>query len=198
MTQIARNLTDLNDGFLRGKHYLILDRDTKTRTHSAAFSSAKAFKLFDCRHDRPIWGSFAERFVRSIKEECLSRMIFFGPVSLQRAVRQFMAHYHIEHNHQGLENRLPQPAPVNARPPPLSCSTPTAPRRNAQLLRSGRSLTKVDSFRGQFAVAHAAVFTKSRESNAANHSGQRSARCSACRSSGSRQRSNGPACSAFR
>jgi hypothetical protein len=38
-------------------------------------------------------------------------MIFFGPASLQHAVRQFMAHYHTERNHQGLENRLPQPDP---------------------------------------------------------------------------------------
>jgi transposase InsO family protein len=53
----------------------------------------------------PNLNAFAERFVRSIKEECLSRMIFFGPASLQHAVRQFMAHYHTERNHQGLENR---------------------------------------------------------------------------------------------
>jgi hypothetical protein len=46
----------------------------------------------------------------------LSRMIFFGAASLQHAVRQFMAHYHTERNHQGLENRLPQPAPVTALP----------------------------------------------------------------------------------
>ena len=60
--------------------------------------------------------AFTERFVRSIKKECLSRMIFFGPASLQHAVRQFMAHYHTERNHQGLENRLPQPASVTALP----------------------------------------------------------------------------------
>src|ERR1700730_12525603 len=71
-------------------------------------------------HDRvspaPNLNAFAERFVRSIKEECLSRMIFFGPASLQHAVRQFMAHYHSERNPQGLENRLPRPASVTALP----------------------------------------------------------------------------------
>ena len=51
-----------------------------------------------------------------IKEECLSRMRFFGPASLQHAVRQFMAHYHTERNHQGLENRLPQPGSIAALP----------------------------------------------------------------------------------
>jgi transposase InsO family protein len=53
--------------------------------------------------------AFAERFVRSIKEEYLSRMIFFGTASLQHAVRQFIAHYHTERNHQGLENRFCSP-----------------------------------------------------------------------------------------
>jgi transposase InsO family protein len=53
--------------------------------------------------------AFAERFVRSIKSECLNRMIFFGQASLQHAIRHFMAHYHTERNHQGLANQLLQP-----------------------------------------------------------------------------------------
>jgi transposase InsO family protein len=107
MTQIARNLTDLNDGFLRGKRYLILDRDTK---YSDAFRNVlvrEGIQVIRLPPRSPNLNAFAERFVRSIKEECLSRMIFFGPASLQHAVRQFIAHYHTERNHQGLENRLP-------------------------------------------------------------------------------------------
>jgi putative transposase len=50
--------------------------------------------------------AYAERFVRSIKEECLDRMIFVGQASLHRAVNQYMEHYLIERNHQGLNNRL--------------------------------------------------------------------------------------------
>ena len=50
--------------------------------------------------------AWAERFVRSIKEECLDRMIFFGEQSLRRAIREFVAHYHRESNHQGLWNQL--------------------------------------------------------------------------------------------
>ena len=108
MTQIARNLTDLNDRFLRGKRYWILDRDTK---YSDAFRSVlvrEGIQVIRLPPRSPNLNAFAERFVRSIKEECLSRIIFFGPASLQHAVRQFMAHYHSERNHQGLENRLPQ------------------------------------------------------------------------------------------
>jgi transposase InsO family protein len=56
--------------------------------------------------------AYAERFVRSIKAECLSRMIFFGQASLQHAIAHFMAHYHTERNHQGLANQLLRPAPI--------------------------------------------------------------------------------------
>jgi hypothetical protein len=44
--------------------------------------------------------------MRSLKSECLDRMIFFGRRSLERALKQFVAHYHLERNHQGLENRI--------------------------------------------------------------------------------------------
>jgi transposase InsO family protein len=53
--------------------------------------------------------AYAERFVRSIKDECLNRMIFFGERSLRKATREYAAHYHTERNHQGLNNRLIEP-----------------------------------------------------------------------------------------
>ena len=53
--------------------------------------------------------AFAERFVLSIKSECLNRMIFFGEAQLRRSVAQFVEHYHHERNHQGLESRLIEP-----------------------------------------------------------------------------------------
>jgi len=54
----------------------------------------------------PNLNTYAERFVRSIKDECLNRMIFVGQASLRRAVAEYTDHYHAEGNHQGLENRL--------------------------------------------------------------------------------------------
>jgi putative transposase len=51
----------------------------------------------------------AERFVRTIKESCLERMILFGEQSLRTAISNFVAHYHTERNHQGLANRLISP-----------------------------------------------------------------------------------------
>ena len=62
----------------------------------------------------PNLNAHAERFVRSIKEECLRRMIFIGQASLRRAMGEYMAHYHEERNHQGLENRRIRLAPRHA------------------------------------------------------------------------------------
>ena len=62
----------------------------------------------------PNLNAYAERFVRSIKDECLAKMIFVGQASLRRAIGEYMAHYHEERNHQGLGNRLIQPEPKRA------------------------------------------------------------------------------------
>lgn len=109
MMQIGRNLTDHIDGFLRHKRFLIMDRDRK---YCEAFSAM----LKDTGTDpvrlparSPNLNAYAERFVRSIKEECLDRMILFGEGSLRRAISEYLAHYHQERNHQGLGNRLIEP-----------------------------------------------------------------------------------------
>jgi transposase InsO family protein len=54
----------------------------------------------------PNLNAYAERFVRSIKDECLNRMIFVGQASLRRAVSEYVEHYHRERNHQGRGNQL--------------------------------------------------------------------------------------------
>jgi putative transposase len=72
----------------------------------------------------PNLDAYAERFVRTIKEECLDRMIFFGQPSLEHAVNQFLEHYHHERTHQGKENRLmfPQHSPDHTpRDGPVLC-----------------------------------------------------------------------------
>lgn len=62
--------------------------------------------IIPARPYRPKDKAFAERFVRSVKEECLGRMIFLGRRSLERALSEYIVHYHGEHNHQGLGNCL--------------------------------------------------------------------------------------------
>lgn len=112
MMQIARNVTDAEHGVLRDKRYLILDRDTKYTDDFRNVLVREGIHLIRLPPRSPNLNAFAERFVRSIKSECLNRMIFFGQASLQLAISHFMAHYHTERNHQGLANQLLRPAPI--------------------------------------------------------------------------------------
>jgi putative transposase len=106
MSQIARNLTDVDAGILTGKRYLIHDRDplfTAEFLHMIGDAGVKSVKL---PPRSPNLNAHAERFVRTIKESCLERLILFGENSLRKAVEEFIVHYHFERNHQGLGNRL--------------------------------------------------------------------------------------------
>ncbi|MBT8207364.1 MAG: DDE-type integrase/transposase/recombinase [Acidimicrobiia bacterium] len=114
MMQIAKNVTDPFDGFLLDKQYLIIDRDTK---YCDAFvnlleGSGTTVVLLPARS--PNLNAHAERFVRTIKEECTSRLIFFGDRSVYRAVDQFIEFYNRERFHQGMGNELLTPAPSAA------------------------------------------------------------------------------------
>ena len=117
LMQVARNLTEVDKGFLRGKRYLILDRDTNYSDAFRSFLGRDGITIIRLPPRSPNLKAFAERFVRSIKAECLSRSIFFGQASLRHAVKHCMAHYHTERNQQGLGNRLlpsiSAPAPLN-------------------------------------------------------------------------------------
>jgi putative transposase len=109
MKQIGRNLTDCLDGFLCDCRYLIHDRSTLFTKEFLLILESAGVKSVRLPARSPNLNAFAERFVRSIKEECLDRMIFIGERSLRRAVEQFCEHYHRERNHQGLENRIIEP-----------------------------------------------------------------------------------------
>ena len=106
MKQVARNLTDGVDGFLRGMRYVIHDRDPLfTREFSDVLGGAgvKGIKL---PARSPNLNAFAERFVLSIKSECMNKLVVLGERHLRHAVGEFVEHYHRERNHQGLDSRL--------------------------------------------------------------------------------------------
>ena len=109
MQQMARNLTDVDDGFLLNSRYLIMDRDTKYTEEFRDSLDREGVKPVRCPVRAPNCNAFAERFVRSIREECLDRMILFSEVSLRRALRAYVIHYHSERNHQGLGNKIITP-----------------------------------------------------------------------------------------
>ena len=114
MDQIGRNLTDSMDGILKGKRYLIHDRDplfTSAFLETIASVGVESVRL---PPRSPNLNAYAERFVRSIKESCLDQMIFFGDGSLRKGIHEFVVHYHGERNHQGLGNRLIVPDQLQA------------------------------------------------------------------------------------
>ena len=106
MKQIARNLTDVVDGFLIGKRYFIHDRDpvfTETFRSILRKSGLKPLKL---PAKSPNLNAFAERFVLSIKSECLNKIIPLSESHLRSIIANYVAHYHCERNHQGLGNEI--------------------------------------------------------------------------------------------
>jgi hypothetical protein len=109
MNQIGRNLTDADGGILNGKRYLIHDRDPLFTAEFLELIGSVGVKSVKLPPRSPNLNAYAERFVRTIKETCLQRLILFGEGALRTAISQFMSHYLGERNHQGLANRIINP-----------------------------------------------------------------------------------------
>ena len=105
MGQIARTTTDCEDGVMKNRRYLIHDRDPLFTANFLETLKQSGIESVRIPPRSPNLNAYAERFVRSIKD-CLDRMVFFGEYHLRRAVREYLAHYHTERNHQGLKNAL--------------------------------------------------------------------------------------------
>jgi transposase InsO family protein len=106
MQQMARNVTMEGCGALRHCRYLLHDRDTKyTRSFRAIIASGQVEPLMLPARS-PNLNAYAERWVRSVKEECLSKVVLFGERSLRRALIEYVEHFHAERNHQGKGNAL--------------------------------------------------------------------------------------------
>ena len=101
MSQVGRRVTDAVDGILNGKRFLIHDRDPLFTAEFQDILTSVGIKCVKLPPQSPNLNAHAERFVRSIKESCLNRLILFGEHSLRRAIRD-----HHERNHQGLGNCL--------------------------------------------------------------------------------------------
>ena len=110
--QMARTPTDPVDGFLRTARYLIHDRDPLYTSVVADILTSAGIQPIRLPPRSPNLNAYAERFVRSIKEECLDRVVPLGEDHLRLLAREYVEHYHRERNHQGLDNRLLQQAPL--------------------------------------------------------------------------------------
>jgi transposase InsO family protein len=119
--QMARTATDADDGCLRGARFLICDRDTKWSAAVRQTLAAAGIRVIQTPYAAPNCNAHAERFVRSVKEECLNRLVIVGEAHLRRALVTFTEHYHRERNHQGLQDRLIMPDPTEPPLGPIRC-----------------------------------------------------------------------------
>jgi Integrase core domain len=106
MQQMARNVTMEGCGTLRDCRYLLHDRDTKYTISFRAIIESGRVKTLPLPARSPNLNAYAERWVRSVREECLSKIIVFGERSPRRALGEYVAHYQAERNHQGKSNVL--------------------------------------------------------------------------------------------
>jgi putative transposase len=120
MQQMARNATGEAWGFLDRRRYVLHDHDTKFCPLFRETLKAGGIKPIQLPARSPNLNSYAERWVRSVKEECLSKLILFGEGSLRRTVTEFIDHYHGERNHQGKGNALLFPHPEVGQQKPRS------------------------------------------------------------------------------
>jgi putative transposase len=106
MEQIARNLTMGGWGILCGRRYLLHDRDTKYSAASRAMIESAHIVTLPLPARSPNLNAHAERWVRSVMAECLSKIVPFGERPLGPAMNDDLAHYHTERNRQGKNNVL--------------------------------------------------------------------------------------------
>jgi transposase InsO family protein len=112
MRQVGRTLMAADDGVLVGHRVLICDRDAKWSAPVRERLSEAGIRVVQTPYQAPNANAYAERFVRSIKHECLNRVIPFGDRHLRRTIAEYVEHYHRERNHQGIENMLIAGAPA--------------------------------------------------------------------------------------
>ena len=123
MIQIARNITMEEWGFLSPGQYLIHDRDGKYGPAFQQLIDGVGMTRVPLPPRSPNLNAYAERWVRSVKEECLAQLILFGEASLRHALTQYMEHFHHERPHQGKGNVVLMPVADHRqqRDRPIAC-----------------------------------------------------------------------------
>lgn len=109
MMQVARNLLDAEDGFLRDATHLIHDRDPLFTKAWRGLLRSEGVKSVRFPASSPNCNPYAERFVRTVRDECLRHFVIFGERHLRHLLREFIAHYNAERFHQGLGGQLVRP-----------------------------------------------------------------------------------------
>src|ERR1039457_4392666 len=108
LKHVARNLT-VDDGPMVKARFLLHDRDAKYSQDFDAVFQSVGIEPLKLPLQSPNLNAFAERWVRSVKDECLDQLILFGERSLHHALKEYLSHFLHERNHQGLQNVIPFP-----------------------------------------------------------------------------------------
>jgi putative transposase len=109
LMQVARNLLDAEDGFLRNATHLIHDRDPLYTKAWTALLKSEGVKCVPIPAQSPNCNPHAERFVKTVRSECLQHFVIFGERHLRHLLREFVCHYHGERFHQALDGQLIRP-----------------------------------------------------------------------------------------
>jgi len=109
MQQVARNVTDAFDGPLLGARYLLHDRDSKYTASFDRIISSAGTQPIKLPARSPNLNAYAERWILSVKSEALDQLILLNQRQVRRVLREYLAHYHAERAHQGLDGQLIQP-----------------------------------------------------------------------------------------
>ena len=112
--QIARNLTDDEVGFLNGKRYLIHDRDPLFTEKFRDTLESAGVETIKIAPKAPNQNSFAERFVRSVKLECLDKLMLTSQSQLEYTLDAYLEWYHHSRPHAGIGGRMIEPYPQDA------------------------------------------------------------------------------------
>ncbi len=113
MKQIARNISFADFGFLNGCRYLLHDRDAKFCAAFTGILETVGIQAVKLPARSPNLNANLERWHRSVKVECLSKVIFFGEASLRQVLSNYVLHFHHERNHQGKGNVILFPRPAD-------------------------------------------------------------------------------------
>ena len=185
MEQMARNVTDPVDGCLRRARYLMHDRDPLSTRGFGEILEGGGVQPIRLPPKSPNLNAYAERFVRSMKGKCLSRVVPLGEGHLRLLVGEYVDRDHRERHHQGLDNQLlPRP------PPPVSLGG-TVGGKDGQHTEVGSRLhvTTTDSRTGQTSLrdggGHRLASWTSGYATARSEAVCRGAGCGRTRTSGS-------------
>ena len=113
MVQVARNVT-MEEASSRQGQYLIHDRDGKYCPAFQRLIDAAGVTRIPLPPRSPNLNAYADRWVRSVNDEALSRLILFGERSLRHALSQYTSYVHAERPHQGIGNIIPFPTSLPA------------------------------------------------------------------------------------